>query len=133
MTTIVSTVPAVAHAEMMVAAVVRAIDSVVMSIVAAAMITPAMSSTIGAIEVRTTEVEVATVRIAGVNAEVPVTCIPVERTVEIGCCTEQLPLPAVEYIVKVGITTLPVCAKDIVSAGDTHQIIKIYLIGSLIL
>ena len=42
-----------------------------------------MTSTVRNVEVRATEVEVVAARIAGVDAEVPVTCVPVERTVEV--------------------------------------------------
>ena len=45
---------------------------------------PTMTSTVRNVEVRATEVEVVAARIAGVDAEVPVTCVPVERTVEVG-------------------------------------------------
>ena len=43
-----------------------------------------MTSTVRNVEVRATEVEVVAAGIAGVDAEVPVTCVPVERTVEVG-------------------------------------------------
>ena len=44
---------------------------------------PAVTSTIGNVEVRATEVEVVAVRISGVDAEMPVTSVPVERAIEI--------------------------------------------------
>ena len=43
-----------------------------------------MTSTVRYVEVRATEVEIVAARIAGVDTEVPVACIPVERTVEVG-------------------------------------------------
>ena len=38
---------------------------------------PAMTATVSPVEVRTTEVEIGAVRIACIDAEVPVSCIPV--------------------------------------------------------
>jgi hypothetical protein len=43
----------------------------------AAMQMPGMSTSIGCIECRTSEVEIITVWIAGIDAEVPITCAPV--------------------------------------------------------
>ena len=54
---------------------------------------PGMSATIGGIEVRTSEVEVVTMRIAGIDAEMPIACFPVEGTVEIAGCDKGIPLP----------------------------------------
>jgi hypothetical protein len=43
----------------------------------AAMQMPGMSTSIGCIECRTSEVEIVAVWIAGIDAEVPITCAPV--------------------------------------------------------
>ena len=77
MVAIVSAVPSVTHSEM---AGVVMIDIVVTTAVIPSMPTytmPGMSSTIAGVEYRTTVVEVVTVRIAGVDAKVPVACAPV--------------------------------------------------------
>jgi len=50
---------------------------------------PGVSAAIGGIEVWTPEVEVVTMRIAAIDAEVPVTVSPIEWTIEIGGCTES--------------------------------------------
>ena len=47
---------------------------------------PGMCAMIGHIEVGTTEVEVVTMWITSIDAEVPVTGLPVEWTIEIGGC-----------------------------------------------
>ena len=105
--------------------------SVVVSV--SAMTVPGMSATIAGVEHRASEVEVVTVRIAGVDAEVPVATLPVQGTIEIGGCTEELPLPVDEHVAQVEVTTLPVNTKDIVIAGDTHQIVEVDFVGSLVL
>ena len=94
---------------------------------------PAVASTVGGIEVWTSEIEVVAMRIAGIDAEVPVACIPVERTVEIGGGTESIPLPGVENIVQVEVAALPVDTEHIVDSGHTHQVVEVDLVGSLIL
>ena len=114
---------------------VRGTEVVAMTVIVAvaADSVPGMGTTIGDIEVRTPEVEVVAMRIAGVDAKVPVACIPVQRTVEIGCCDESIPLPVEQDIAQVEITTLPVGAVHVVAAGDTHQVVEIDLIGCLVL
>jgi hypothetical protein len=78
-----------------------------------AMNMPGMSAAIGSIEVRTSEVEIVTVRIAGVDAEMPVTCLPVERTIEIGGCDIGLPLPVEQDITQVEITAFPIDTENV--------------------
>jgi hypothetical protein len=85
--------------------------SVIVSMCAVVM--PGMATTIGGIEVRTSKVEVVTMRVAEIDTEVPVACLPVERTVEIAGCHEGVPLPVVEDIAQVEVTTLPVGAKHV--------------------
>ena len=92
-----------------------------------------MASAIGGIEGRTPEVEVVTMWVAGIDGEMPVAAIPVERTVEISCGTEGLPLPVEQNIAHVEVTALPIGGKDIVVTGDTHQVVEIDLVGGLIL
>ena len=96
-----------------------------------------MSTAIAGVEHRTTEVEVVTMWIASINAEVPETITPVEWTIEIGSCAECLPLPIQQNIAQVQVTTLPVVAIDIVITRHTHQVahqvVEVDFIGSLIL
>ena len=94
---------------------------------------PAVSATIGDIKGGTSEVEVVAVRIARIDAEVPVACVKEQGTVEIGGCAVEIPLPRVENIAQVEVAALPVGAKHIVLAGNTHEVVEVYLVGSLIL
>ena len=54
---------------------------------------PSMSTTIAGIEHGTSEVEVVTVWIAGIDAKMPEPVTPIEWTIEIGGCTKGTPLP----------------------------------------
>jgi hypothetical protein len=93
----ITTVPAIVHAEML--SVNRAeVFSVAIIIAMCAMQMPSVSTTIGRIEVRATEVEVVTMRITAIDAEVPVTSLPIEWAIEIGCCQISLPLPSKQNI-----------------------------------
>ena len=87
--------------------------SVSVVVATVAMDMPGMTSTIGGIESRTPEEEVVAVRIAGIDAEMPVACLPVERTIEIGGCDVGLPLPVVQDITQVEITALPIDAEHV--------------------
>jgi hypothetical protein len=71
-------------------------------------VVPGVTAAIAGIEYRASEVEVVAVRIAGVDAEVPVAAVPVERTVEVAGGTESLPLPVKQNIAEVQVATLPV-------------------------
>ena len=71
---------------------------------------PAVSSSIRCIEVRTTEEEVVSARIAGVDAEVEVACVPVERTIEVCGVEISLILPVQEDVVQVHVALSPVDA-----------------------
>ena len=76
MATVVTAIPAVQHAE--VCASYQAIVVAVVIVVAVATVqVPGMSTSVGGIECRTSEVEVVAMRIAGIDAEVPVACAPV--------------------------------------------------------
>ena len=68
---------------------------------------PCMTATIGVPEVGTTEVEVGAMRIAGIDAKVPVASVPVKRTIEIACCTEGAILPVEQDITQVGVQYSP--------------------------
>ena len=90
-------IPTVVHTYVMIlmATVVVAV-SVIISMCAVVM--PGMTATVGGIEVRTSEVEIVTMRVAEIDAEMPVACLPVEGTVEIAGCHKGVPLPVVEDI-----------------------------------
>ena len=131
----VSAVPLRAHSEVL--AVVaqgrtEVVDAAVVVAVSAVHV-PGVTAAVGGIEVRASEVEVVTDGIAGVNAEVPVSCAPVERTVEVGSGHEGVPLPLVEDVAHVQIAALPVGSVDVVVARHTHQVVEVDLVGSLVL
>ena len=128
----ITTVPTIVHTDML---SVRAMEVVTMAVIVAvsAYSVPGVCTMIGVIEVRTSEVEVVTVCVAGIDAEVPVAGVPVQRTIEIGCCDEGIPLPVEQDIAQIEITALPVGSIHIVTAGDTHQIVEVDLIGCLVL
>ena len=94
--------------------VARTIVALVMIVVTmSAMCVPSMPSAISGIEVRTSEIEVVAVRIAQIDAKVPITGLPVKWTIEIAGSNVGIPLPVEQYIAQVQIPTLPVCAKHI--------------------
>ena len=94
---------------------------------------PGVSPAVGGIEVRSSEEEVVTMGVAGIDAEVPVTSLPVEGTVEVGSCHKGVPLPRIEDIAQVEVAALPVDAKDVVDAGHSHQVVEVNLVGGLVL
>ena len=127
-----TTIPTVVHAYMLSS---RGTEMISVAIVVAAIPVdvPRMSATIGDIEMWASEVEVVTVRIAGIDAEVPVACLPVEGTVEIAGCQEGIPLPVEKDITQIEVATLPVDAKHVGATCHTHQIVEVDLITSLVL
>ena len=127
-----TTIPAVMHTNVPISGCAEMFSASVV-VAAVAMDVPSMSTAIGGIKGRTSEVEVVTVRIAGIDAEVPVACLPVERTIEIGGCDIGLPLPVVKDITQIEVTALPIGAEHISAACHSHQIVKVNLIGSLVL
>ena len=133
---IVATVPSVAHAAVTVASTGNVGTELVATVLieaTASVHAPAVSATVGDVEVWTSEVEVVAARIAGIDAEVPVASLPEQGTVEIGCGAESLPLPGIENVAQVQVAALPIGAEHIVTAGDAHQIVEIDLVGGLIL
>ena len=130
----VTTVKAVAHTKVL--ATVSKFRTVVRRaavVVAVATHVPGMTAAIGSIEVRASEVEVVTMGIAGIDAEVPETSVPIQRTIEIGGGTESLPLPRVEDVLKVEVTALPVDTENVGLTCHTHQVVEVDFVGSLVL
>ena len=83
-------VPAVAHTDMSVAAMV--VVSAAMIVAAGAVVCPAVSTPIVQIYGRTAKVEVGAHRIAGIDAKVPVASTPVQWAIEIGGGRKGSPL-----------------------------------------
>ena len=88
---------------------------------------------IGVEECRRAEIEERAIRIAGIDGEVPEAGIPIERTIEIGCCQISLILPVEQYVVEVSVAIFPIRAIQVVGRIDADEIIKVYLVSSLIL
>ena len=92
-----------------------------------------MTSTVRNVEVRATEVEVVAARIAGVDAEVPVTCVPVERTVEVGGIDICSVLPVEQDVTQIHIALAPVSTIQVIVCIYTHQVVEVHLVSCLIL
>ena len=72
-------------------------------------------------------------RIARIDAEVPVPAVPVKRAIEIGCVDIGTVLPVEKHIAQVEIALTPIDTIEIIIRVDTHQVIEVDLVGSLIL
>ena len=94
---------------------------------------PAVVTTIGGPEGRASEIEIVAVRIACIDAEMPVARLPVERAIEIGGIEECAVLPVEKYVTDVEISACPVFAIEVVGRGDAHEVVEVDLIASLIL
>ena len=94
---------------------------------------PCVATAINAIEARHSEIEVVAVRIAGVDAKVPVACAPVEGAIEVRGIQIQTILPIEEDIAQVEITALPIDAVEVVLCVYAHEVIEVYLVGCFIL
>ena len=79
------------------------------------------------------EEEIVAVRVAGVDTEVPVAGIPVERTVEICRGNVCAILPVEQYVAQVEVALTPIVTVEVVVCIDTHEVVEVYLVGSLIL
>ena len=92
-----------------------------------------MSATVHIPEVWATEVEVVAVGIACVDAEVPVSSLPVEWAIEVGGSEIGLILPVEQDVAQVEVALLPVDAIEVGLGVDTHQVVKIHFVGGLVL
>lgn len=81
---IVATIESVPHAHSRLAARTRTAKVTSMIPTSSAIHSPTMSTSVRYIELWTTEEEIVTMWVASVDAKVPVTSVPVERTIEIG-------------------------------------------------
>ena len=94
---------------------------------------PRVSAAIAYVYARTIEVEVVAMRIASVYSKAPIATAEVERAVEVSCITEGAILPVEQHVAHVEVAVAPVGAIKVVHCVDTHQIVEVYLISSLIL
>ena len=135
MITEVSAVESIAHtkASQVVGVAVNSTESASVIPTMTAVHSPTVASTIGYIEVRTSEIEITAVRIAGVDSEVPETSIPVEGTIEVGSIHKSTILPVEQDVTEIEVASCPVCAVQVVNSLYTHQIVEIDFICCLIL
>ena len=100
---------------------------------ATAVHTPAVATTIDIPEMRPAKVEVVAIGVACIDAEVPVTSIPVERAVEIGGRHEGVVLPIKQDVAQVQVALCPIHTIEVGLGVDAHQVVKVHLVGGLIL
>ena len=122
----ISTAEAVLHSHVMIASTTSA-KITAMIVGTSAVHTPAVSTTIDAIENWASEEEIVAMRIAGIDAEVPVTCIPVEGAIEVAGCDKRAILPVEQNVAQVEIALLPVDSIEVVWSVDAHQIVEVHL------
>ena len=119
--TVVSASESVAHSEV---ASVGFRSEVIGSIPRpSAVVSPAVTAAIDGDKVRTAEVEVVSVGVAGVYSEPPVACVPVERAVEIECVAERAVLPVEQNIAQIQVALSPVYAEEVVLCAYAHQVV----------
>ena len=69
---------------------------------------PAMSTSVHGIEMRSAKEEIVSARVSGIDAEMPITIVPVERAIEIGCVEEGTILPVEQNVAQVHVALSPV-------------------------
>jgi hypothetical protein len=132
MVTVVAAIPAVQHAEVCTSGRTEVVTVAIIVTVGTVQM-PGMSTAIGCIEYGASKEEVVTVWIAGIDAEVPVACAPIQWTVEVAGSDICLPLCIQQYVAEITVAALPVVTIDIIVTRHTHQVVEIDLIGGLIL
>ena len=94
---------------------------------------PAVTSAVHGVEAWRTKIKVVTVWIAGVHAEVPIACVPIERTVKIGGIAVHAILPIEQNVTQIQVAPFPVEAVQVVIVVDAHQVVEVDFVCSLIL
>ena len=92
-----------------------------------------MSAAVCEYKVWTSEIEEVAVWVTGIDAKVPVASVPREWAIEVGCIHVSPILPIEQYVAKVKVALLPIESVEIVHVVDTHEIVEVDFIGSLIL
>ena len=131
---VVATIVTVSHAHMMVSGASwrrTPVATVIPRVTA--VVVPAVTAIIAIVEVRATEIVVVAIGVAGIDAEVPVTCVPIEWTVEVTGCTIGRILPVEQNITEIKVTMRPIGSIQVVVTVDTHQVVEVYLVGGLVL
>ena len=112
---------------------------VVATVVAAMIPTPAtihpptVTAAIDIPEVWTAEVEVVTMWIAGVDAEMPVASLPVQWAIEISGCQVGLILPVEQYVTQVEVALCPIHTIKVCLGVYAHQVVEVNFVCCLIL
>lgn len=128
---IISAVESIAHAYPIIASSGTVVATIIPRSIAVAV--PAVTSAVHGVEVWCTEIEVVTVWVASVYAEVPIACIPIERTVKIGGIAVHAILPIEQNVTQVQVAALPVEAVQVVIVVNAHQVVEVDFVCSLIL
>ena len=133
-TTIISTIPTVTHTrEATTMCYTMSMGEICMIPRTTTIVMPAMTASVCNIEMWTTEIEIVTMWIASIDAEMPIASLPPQWTIEIACCTECLILPIEKNISQILITMNPVVSKHIIVCINTQEIVEVNLVCSLIL
>ena len=131
---VVTAVEPVAHASVSSRTTMSASREVTSVIPAASAVAPpTVTSTIDCPEMGASEVEIVAVWIAGIDAEVPVSSVPIERAIEIGGCQIGFVLPLEQDIAKVEVALCPVDSVEVCLGIDTHQVVEVDLVCGLVL
>jgi hypothetical protein len=92
-----------------------------------------MTATIDVPEVGAAKVEVVAMGIAGIDAEVPVTSLPVQGAIEIGGCQVGLILPVEQYVAQVEVALCPIHTIKVCLGVHAHQVVEVDFVCCLIL
>ncbi len=94
---------------------------------------PAVCTVVHGIEGGASEEEIVAARVSGVDAEVPVASVPVERAVEVTGFYISAVLPVQKDVAQVQVALSPVCAVQVVIAVDAHQVVEVHLVCCFVL
>ena len=131
---VVTAVESVAHATVSTTISVSTSCKVTSVIPAAsAVVSPTVTSTIDGPEVGASEVEVVAVWVAGIDAEMPVSSVPIERAIEIGGSQIGFILPLEQDIAQVKVALCPVDSVEVCLGVDAHQVVEVDLVCGLVL
>lgn len=92
-----------------------------------------MPASIDCHERRPAEEEVVAVWIAGIDAEMPIATVPIERAVEVAGGTVGPVLPVEKDVAQVKVTLSPVVTVEVIIVINAHQVVKVHFIGGFIL
>lgn len=94
---------------------------------------PAVTATVADVEVWAAKIEIVAARVSGIDAEVPISSPPIKWAIEICGIDIRAILPVEQDVAQVEISLCPIDAIKVVIVIDTHQIVEVDLVCSLIL